>query len=114
MALYEKEFEKSKNIAKSQDKAWDWFKSSVWDLLIGITVIVYITTGLIEIRETGRSIWEILATGAVAFIFGMTLTLLFNKKGLIKGTTHPEVLKTNEEHNQAYRDVLPYISKGDQ
>lgn len=114
MALYEKEFEKGKNISQTQDKAWDWFKSSVWDLLIGITVIVYITTGLIEIRETGRSIWEILATGAVAFIFGMTLTLLFNKKGLIKGTTHPEVLKTNKEHNQAYQEVLPYISKGDQ
>lgn len=112
-SLYEKEFEKSKTINKSQDKAWEWFKSSVWDVLITITVFVYITTGLIEIQETGRTLWEILATGAMAFIFGMTLTLLFNKKGLIKGTLHPSVIATNEEHDQTYRRTLPFISHGD-
>lgn len=112
-SLYEKEFEKSKTINQSQDKAWEWFKSSVWDLLITITVFVYITTGLIEIQETGRTFWEILATGAMAFIFGMTLTLLFNKKGLIKGTLHPTVIATNEEHDQSYRKTLPFISHGD-
>ena len=112
-SLYEKEFEKSKTISQSQDKAWEWFKSSIWDLLITVTVFVYITTGLIEIQETGRTFWEILATGAMAFIFGMTLTLLFNKKGLIKGTLHPTVLATNEEHDQNYRKILPFVSHGD-
>lgn len=113
MALYEKEFEKSKSLVNNQDKAWEWFKSSVWDVLIAVTIFVYIATGLIDIQETGRTFWEILATGAMAFIFGMTLTLLFNKKGLIKGTMHPTVLRTNEEHEVAYRSVLPHITHGD-
>lgn len=113
MALYEKEFEKGKNLVETSDQAWQWLKSSVWDILIGVTVLVYITTGLIEIKETGRTFWEILATGTMAFIFGFTITLLFNKKGLIKGTLHPQVLATNDEHDAKYREVLPYINKAD-
>ena len=113
-SLYEKEMQKGKVVTETSDKAWEWFKSSLWDILIVLTVIVYIATGLIEIQETGRTVWEILATAGMAFIFGYTVALLFNKKGLIKGMMHPLVVETSEEHDHKYREVMPYISKADE
>ena len=101
-------------VSEKTDKAWDWFKASLWDIFIGLSVLIYVGTGLVQITETGRTVWEILATGGTAFVFGVTINLLFAKKGLIKGETHPEVLKTNEDHDAAYEKILPYVSKGDE
>lgn len=103
-----------KNVNKQSDKAWQWVKNSIWDILVAVLALVYVATGLIEITETGRTVGEILATGSMAFLFGFTISTLFAKKGLMEGMTDPRVLETELEHDQVYQEALPYIRRADQ
>jgi len=115
-SIYEetiKHQEEKTKYTENKDQAWEWIKSSIWDILIGLAILIYITTGIFQVVETGRSIWEILATGGLAFLFGFSINILFSKKGLIKAEQHPLVLKTNLEHDEVYQKVLPYISASD-
>ena len=66
-------------------KVQQWFKENVSIIAIVIISVVYVLYGLIHITETGKTIGEIVADGAVSFLMGFLIKMLLNSQGISNG-----------------------------
>lgn len=79
--MKENEYERGTNL----DKTIDFFKKNIYNILIFTISVVFIFKDVIQIKETGKTIPEIIASSVIAFIVGTSLSIIIGKKGLIAG-----------------------------
>lgn len=91
----------------------DFFKRNMFVFAIATISLVYIARGLINIVETGKSPFEILADGAIAFVVGFLITKLFSLQGLMKGEEDKKVHDTNKLYGETLLAISPYIEQLD-
>ena len=71
-----------------------FIKDNLVNMVIVLICLVYILRGLITIGETGKTWWEILADGLLAFFVSISIKILMRKKGLNNGFNSDKFIAT--------------------
>lgn len=82
---------------------------------IAVTLIslIYVANSLVTISKTGKSIYEIIGTGALSLIVGVLITGSFRAIGIRKGDESEKMTKTIELHSSVVEEITPGIDKLD-
>lgn len=95
------------------NRAKEYVVDNIIVLVIAAMCIVYILLGLVNIVETDNTVREIIANGAIAFIFGVVLNFLLKIQGLNKGENDIRTIATNNLHGEVVEKATKYIDKLD-
>lgn len=96
------------------EKTKNFVRSNVFFFVVATACLLYLARGLVEIVETGKSVPEILADGALSAIFGFLVSKLLSLQGLAKGESNQGVLATNKLHGETVEGIAPYINHLDE
>ena len=77
-------------------------------LLISLS---YIAGSFILISATGKSVYEIIATGVISMIVGILITGVFRSLGLQRGDEDEKSISTNKLYSETVESCVPYIDK---
>jgi hypothetical protein len=77
-------------------------------LLISLS---YIAGSFILISATGKSVYEIIATGVISMIVGILITGVFRSLGLQRGEEDEKSISTNKLYSETVEACVPYIDK---
>ena len=80
-------------------------------LLISLS---YIAGSFILISSTGKTVYEIIATGVISMIVGILITGVFRSLGLQKGEEDEKSVSTNKLYSETVEGCVPYIDKLEQ
>ncbi len=97
----------------SAEKIKHFIKDAAGYLAVALISIAYITTAIISIDKTGKTVSEIVADGALAFITGLLINIIFQIQGIKDGERDERVLAALEMHNKSVMRITPYIDKLD-
>ncbi len=95
------------------NRAKEYVVDNIIVLVIAAMCIVYVLLGLVNIVETDNTVREIIANGALAFIFGVVLNFLLKIQGLNKGENDIRTIATNNLHGEVVEKATKYIDKLD-
>ncbi len=95
------------------NRAKEYLVDNIIVLVIAAMCIVYVLLGLVNIVETDNTVREIIANGALAFIFGVVLNFLLKIQGLNKGENDIRTIATNNLHGEVVEKATKYIDKLD-
>lgn len=95
------------------EKVRDFFRQNLGYFIVGFVSLVYILTAFLTIDETGKTITQIIADGAISFLLGLFINRIFELQGLMNGDREEKVSATIEEHGKIVMQISPYIDKLD-
>lgn len=95
------------------EKMRNELRSNVFFIVVGLIAVVYMSRSFVTVVETGKSVWEILADGALGAAFGFLISKLLSLQGLEKGEKQESVQSTVRLHQQAVEAVVPVIDRLD-
>lgn len=91
------------------DKFKDAFKNSVGFIAVFILCALYLCVSFITVSETGKSVANILADTAIAFVFGVCVNSIFELQGMLEGDKDPRMVETAKKHAEKITAISPYI-----
>lgn len=91
------------------EKTKDFLRLNLFFFVVALACVVYIVRGFVEIVETGKTVWEIIADGFVSALFGFLISKLLSLQGLEKGSKAEEVMDTNLLHSKTVLKITPKI-----
>lgn len=91
------------------EKTKDFLRLNLFFIVVGLACVVYVIRGLVNIVETGKTVAEIIADGALSALFGFFISKLLSLQGLAKGELDERVLKTNRLHSQKVEEISEKI-----
>lgn len=80
---------------------------------VALISLVYVASGLVSISKTGKSLWEILATGTLSLIVGIMINGIFRSIGIRRGDEDERTQSTAALHSRAVDEITPYIDRLD-
>lgn len=96
------------------EKVKDFFIRNVGYFIVAIVSLVYIATALIAIDETGKSVGQIIADGAIVFFLGFFINRVFDLQGIMNGDRDERVVMTMNTHGETVVKISPYIDRLDE
>lgn len=94
-------------IKKTKTEVFSQFiKDNLVNMVIVLICLVYILRGLITIGETGKTWYEILADGLLAFFVSISIKILMRKKGLNNGFNSDKFIATTNEYGKQIVDKI--------
>ena len=98
---------------EKMDKLRQYIKDNGIPILIFLACLVYISHGLIELSESGKTLLEVFLDGALLYVFGLFINRLCELQGLLMGERDEKVISTNDLHAQTVEKINPYIDQLD-
>lgn len=98
---------------EKMDKLRQYIRDNGISILIFLACLVYISRGLIELSESGKTVLEIILDGALLYVFGLFINRLCELQGLLMGERDEKVISTNKLHAETVEKVNSYIDKLD-
>ena len=89
-----------------------FYKNAGYFVVVLIS-LVYVASSLISISRTGKSVYEIIGTGALSMIVGALINGIFRSVGIRRGDEDERTVATNELHGRSVDEITPYIDKLD-
>ena len=71
--------------------------------------LIYIASSLILISKTGKSVYEIIATGALSMVVGILITGIFRSIGIQRGDGDERTVATDKLHSETVESIIPHI-----
>ena len=96
------------------DKIKQLFRANFLYMIIFVLCAVYLLLGLVQVMESGKTIWQIVADSAISLLFGFSITKLFDLQGLRKGEFDQRMIATYNLHSQEVNLCTPMLDKGDE
>lgn len=93
------------------DKVGSFFKNNIDNITLILLCVGYIFYGFATIEETGATIKEIVASGSISSIVGITIKVLFRKKGILRGMQDVKFLAKCNVYGAKKQEISPYIEK---
>ncbi len=76
---------------------------------VALVALSYVASSFLTIEATGKSVYEIIADGAIAFLLGITVNRMFDVQGLRNGERDGRVLAAEERHAALVEAASPYL-----
>lgn len=86
-------------------KVQQWLKENISIIAIVVISLVYVLYGLITIEESGKSIGQIIADGAISFMMGFLIKSLLNSQGLTNGEKSEIFIETRKQYTTLIDDI---------
>ena len=83
-------------------------------LAVALISVVYITSSLVKISTTEKTVIEIIGTGILSFIVGFLINSAFRSIGVRKGDESEKMISTVKLHGEAVEEIVPYIDRLDE
>lgn len=87
-----------------------FFKNAGYISVIFIS-LTYIVSSFILISKTGKSVYEILASGILSLFVGIFISSIFRSIGIERGEADEKTIKTTELHAECVNEITPYIDR---
>lgn len=94
-----------------KDKIVTFFKSNIETLILIVICAVYVFRGIADIKESGKTVYEILADGSIAFFTGYIIKAILNRKGMLVGLTSPKFMATTNEYGNKKMQIQTYVEE---
>lgn len=95
------------------NKVKDFVRSSLGYFAVALISAVYIAAALIRMSETGKTVSQIIADGAMTFFMGIIINRMMELQGMLNGDSMANVKATYMEHGKAVVRISPYIERLD-
>lgn len=95
------------------EKVKDFFKNNIGYFIVGLVCVIYIATALITVTETGKTISQIIADGAIVLFLGLFINRIFDLQGMMNGDRDERVQNTVRLHGETVVRISPYIDRLD-
>lgn len=102
-------YERYEKYDAAKDKFGNWLRHNVENIILVFICAIYIFRGVAEIEESGKTVLEILADGAIALLCGYLIKGIMGRKGILKGLTSPKFVATTNAYGKRkkkYPDLL--------
>ena len=90
---------------------FDIFYKNAGYFVVLLISLVYIGGSFILISKTGKSVYEILATGTLSMLVGLLINGVFRSIGIERGDQDEKMQKTSKLYSDAVIDIVPKIDK---
>ena len=98
---------------KKSSFAEAFYKNSGY-FIVALISLVYVSSSLINIEKTGKSAYEIIASGVLSLIVGAMINGVFRSIGMRKGDEDERTLATNSLHARVVDEISFAIDKLDE
>ena len=95
------------------EKIKDILKNSMGYFAVALVSAVYMVAALIKMEETGKTVAQIVADGALNFVMGLIINRMLEVQGILNGESLPSVKATYAEHGRMVVRISPYIERLD-
>ena len=92
----------------------EMFYKNAGYFVVVLVSLVYVASSLINISRSGRSVYEIIATGVLSLIVGVMINGVFRSMGIRRGDEDERTLATNALHARTVEEISPYIDMLDE
>ena len=82
-------------------------------IVVALVSVVYVASSLINISKSGKSIYEIIATGVLSLIVGVLINGVFRSVGIRRGDEDERTVATSKLHAEVVEEITPYIDRLD-
>ena len=89
------------------------FKNAGYVVVVLVSAL-YVASSLINISKSGKSVYEIIATGVLSLIVGVMINGAFRSIGVRRGDEDERVIATNQLHAKTVEEITPYIERLDE
>ena len=86
---------------------FDIFYKNAGYFAVLLISLVYIGGSFILISKTGKSVYEILATGTLSMLVGLLINGVFRSIGIERGDQDEKMQKTSKLYSDAVIDIVP-------
>lgn len=97
----------------TKERIGNFFRDYIIEMVIALACLAYVLLGVAQVVKTGRTVAEIIASGAMAFIFGFSICRLFSHKGIVIGEKDNRFIKTMAEFSATVEKTIPHIAELD-
>lgn len=95
------------------EKVKVFFRQNIGYFVVALVSLIYIATAFITIGKTGKTIAEIIADGAIAFVLGVFINRVFDLQGMMNGDREEKVQATYLLHSETVVKISPFIDRLD-
>ncbi len=96
---------------KTKDEMKKFFKGILGDAVVLALSLIYTLTAFLTLSTTGKSAWQIVAEGIVAFMMGFFMNREFEHQGFCEGDVVDVVKKASDKHSAMIDSIVPYIDE---
>ena len=89
------------------------FKNAGYVVVVLVSAL-YVASSLINVSKSGKSVYEIIATGVLSLIVGVMINGAFRSIGVRRGDEDERVIATNQLHAKTVEDITPHIERLDE
>ena len=89
------------------------FKNAGYVVVVLVSAL-YVASSLINVSKSGKSVYEIIATGVLSLIVGVMINGAFRSIGVRRGDEDERVIATNQLHAKVVEEITPYIESLDE
>lgn len=97
----------------NSEKVLDFLKENIINFIITLICFIYVFKDILEIKESGKTVLEIVADGTLSLFMGYTLDILFTKKGAIAGTMTQRYISAMKRYGDEIENTNSNIDKLD-
>lgn len=83
-------------------------------IAVSLICLLYVGTSIINIEQTGKTVYEIAVDSALYFTMGILINRILDAQGLMIGSRDPRVYETMKLHNETVNRVYPYMNHMDE
>jgi hypothetical protein len=94
------------------DKTLDFFRRNLYNFILVIVSAIFIFKDIIQIKETGKSVLEIVADSLISFVMAMTFNIILGKKGLLAAQnleSYRDCMRTYSDEIEKTNDKIEYL-----
>ena len=88
----------------------DFIRNFFGYITVGLISVAFIAFEFVHIDRNDKDVLEIIADGAVGFIFGITINIFLRMQGLISGEKDDGFIATKSLHGETVERITPYIN----
>lgn len=91
------------------EKMREFIKQNAGYVIVAFVCVVYVMASFVVIDDTGKSIAQIFASGAIAFALGFFISTMLGLQGMMLGDRDERVKTAAEEHEKLVLRISPSI-----
>lgn len=103
--------DEEKNIA---EKLKDAFRANLGYIAVVLVSVAYVATSFLTVATTGKSVFQIISDGVLAFVVGVLMNRMFETQGIINGDADPRVITAVDKHADMVEVVAPRLDELDE
>lgn len=103
--------DEEKNIA---ERIKDAFSKNLGYIAVVLVSVAYVATSFLTVANTGKSPWQIIYDGVLAFVVGVLMNRMFETQGMINGDADHRVITAVDKHADMVEVVSPLLDELDE